>query len=66
MTEQPPIVSCPNCHKPVSWTASSRYRPFCSERCKLADLGDWLDEKHRIGDDDQAQDFLPPQSPDVD
>lgn len=29
---------------------SNRYRPFCSRRCKLIDLGDWLDETHRISD----------------
>jgi endogenous inhibitor of DNA gyrase (YacG/DUF329 family) len=41
-------VPCPTCNKPVPWSAASRWRPFCSERCRLIDLGDWLDEKHRI------------------
>ena len=26
----------------------NRYRPFCSERCKLIDLGDWAMERNRV------------------
>jgi endogenous inhibitor of DNA gyrase (YacG/DUF329 family) len=44
----PTNVPCPNCGKAVPWTPSSKWRPFCSERCRLIDLGDWLDENHRI------------------
>lgn len=43
-------VKCPTCDKEVAWTAESAYRPFCSERCKLIDLGDWATENHRIAD----------------
>lgn len=32
----------------MPWTAESRWRPFCSERCKLIDLGQWADEKYRV------------------
>jgi endogenous inhibitor of DNA gyrase (YacG/DUF329 family) len=42
------IVQCPVCQKPVPWIPSQQYRPFCSERCKLIDLGDWASEGHRI------------------
>ena len=42
------IVPCPNCRKPVRWSAESRFRPFCSERCRLIDFGDWAEERHRI------------------
>ena len=41
-------VACPTCQRPVEWSAASRYRPFCSERCKLLDLGAWMSEKHAI------------------
>jgi endogenous inhibitor of DNA gyrase (YacG/DUF329 family) len=34
----------------VPWSPASRWRPFCSERCKLIDLGEWLDEGHRISE----------------
>jgi endogenous inhibitor of DNA gyrase (YacG/DUF329 family) len=42
------LVSCPHCGKSVPWNDESAYKPFCSERCKLIDLGDWLLEKHVI------------------
>lgn len=48
-----PKVDCPTCGNPVPWTDESRWRPFCSHRCKLIDLGDWLDERHRIPGDDE-------------
>jgi endogenous inhibitor of DNA gyrase (YacG/DUF329 family) len=32
----------------VSWGPDARWRPFCSERCKVADLGDWASERYRI------------------
>ena len=41
-------VACPNCGKTVAWTSASRYRPFCSERCQLIDLGAWASESYRI------------------
>lgn len=42
---------CPQCGKPVVYSIANRWRPFCSERCKMIDLGDWIDEKNRIPDD---------------
>lgn len=48
--EDPPEVKCPHCGTAVRWTTGSRYKPFCSERCRLIDLGDWLLEKHAIPD----------------
>ncbi len=41
-------VKCPTCGKSVVWRTESKWRPFCSERCKLIDLGEWADEGHRI------------------
>ncbi|WP_214000546.1 DNA gyrase inhibitor YacG [Arsukibacterium sp.] len=46
----PTTVKCPTCTTPVIWDASATFRPFCSERCKLIDLGDWAAENHRIPD----------------
>lgn len=45
---QPLTVDCPTCGAPVEWTEKSAFRPFCSDRCKLIDLGAWADESHRI------------------
>jgi endogenous inhibitor of DNA gyrase (YacG/DUF329 family) len=41
-------VSCPTCNTDVTWSEDSLYRPFCSKRCRLIDLGEWLDEEKRI------------------
>ncbi|MFA5530318.1 MAG: DNA gyrase inhibitor YacG [Thiohalomonadaceae bacterium] len=41
-------VKCPTCGKPVVWAPEQRWRPFCSERCKLIDLGEWAAERHVI------------------
>lgn len=41
-------VVCPTCQNPVQWCAEEKWRPFCSERCRLIDLGDWFNEEHRI------------------
>ncbi|MGP1924229.1 MAG: DNA gyrase inhibitor YacG [Arsenophonus sp. NEOnobi-MAG3] len=38
-------VKCPTCHKLVIWQKTSHYRPFCSKRCQLIDLGEWAAEK---------------------
>ncbi|HET7754969.1 MAG TPA: DNA gyrase inhibitor YacG [Anaeromyxobacteraceae bacterium] len=42
------MPSCPICRKPVSPRASNPAFPFCSDRCKLLDLGKWLGEDYRI------------------
>ena len=41
-------VACPTCGQPVEWGPESRFRPFCSERCRLIDLGEWFKEERRI------------------
>jgi hypothetical protein len=44
----PTVVECPTCHAKVEWTEANKYRPFCSERCKMIDLGAWAEEKYAI------------------
>jgi endogenous inhibitor of DNA gyrase (YacG/DUF329 family) len=41
------VVKCPTCHIPVVFE-DNPFRPFCSERCKLIDLGAWAGGKYRI------------------
>lgn len=55
-------VSCPVCHKAVVWNEQSPFRPFCSERCKLIDLGQWASEQYSITADDQSDTPLPEQN----
>ncbi len=49
-------VDCPNCGGPVVWSPEQRWRPFCSERCRLIDLGAWVDGSHRIPATDEPLD----------
>jgi endogenous inhibitor of DNA gyrase (YacG/DUF329 family) len=49
----PKVVQCPRCGKPILWDESHPWRPFCSERCRLIDLGNWATEKYRIKAEDQ-------------
>lgn len=48
MTHPTLIIQCPTCQKSLSWNAESLYKPFCSDRCRLIDLGAWAGEDHRI------------------
>jgi len=42
------IVHCPQCGKEVPWQQDQQWKPFCCERCKLIDLGEWASEGHKI------------------
>ncbi|MCW8889411.1 MAG: DNA gyrase inhibitor YacG [Sedimenticola sp.] len=53
-------VKCPTCRKPFDWDSKPESRPFCCERCRLIDLGDWFEEKHRIPDKSATKSYLPP------
>jgi len=53
MTQQdsPISLQCPTCKKTVLWNDTFPFRPFCSDRCRLIDLGEWASENHRIAGD---------------
>ena len=40
--------ACPNCRRPVAPRAVNRAFPFCSERCRLLDLGKWMGGDYRV------------------
>ncbi|BCA54861.1 DNA gyrase inhibitor YacG [Nitrospira sp. KM1] len=40
-------MNCPICRKATSWDGNP-WRPFCSERCQLTDLGSWAMEEYRV------------------
>lgn len=52
-------VKCPQCGAVVPWTNASRWRPFCSERCKTLDLGAWASEAYRVPVVEQDDDAPP-------
>jgi len=49
-------VNCPQCGKSVVWNQDNLFRPFCSERCKTMDLGQWATESYRIPESEQSID----------
>ena len=46
-----PVVKCPTCQREVAWRPESTWRPFCSERCRMVDLGAWFSEERAIPGD---------------
>ncbi len=48
------VVNCPTCGTKVEWIEQNAARPFCSERCKLIDLGAWAAEAYRVAEDNDA------------
>jgi len=43
-------VPCPTCGAPTAFSPANPWRPFCSERCRLIDLGQWATERYRVPD----------------
>ena len=41
-------VPCPTCKRPAVFSPANAWRPFCSERCRSADLGAWASEQFRV------------------
>ena len=41
-------IACPTCGKSNTWRTENTFRPFCSDRCKLIDLGEWASETRKI------------------
>ncbi len=54
---------CPHCRADASLGQENRWRPFCSERCKLVDLGSWLKGTYRIAGDPVDPEALAPTPP---
>lgn len=54
-------VKCPRCGEPAKYSPENPHRPFCSERCKLIDLGNWAEGKYAIPvqDTSDVEDELP-------
>jgi len=41
-------VPCPRCGAQAPFAPANPWRPFCSERCKMIDLGAWASESYRV------------------
>lgn len=51
-------IPCPTCKKRVTYSTDNPFRPFCSKRCKLIDLGEWASEGHRIAGKPAAEEMF--------
>lgn len=47
-TKLPTRVKCPTCRKEILYDTKSSFKPFCSERCRLIDLGEWASETFKV------------------
>lgn len=54
-------VRCPSCGKLCDYSSENSFRPFCSERCQLIDLGQWASEKYKIETQERGATDSPPQ-----
>ncbi|HWY25820.1 MAG TPA: DNA gyrase inhibitor YacG [Nevskia sp.] len=54
----PRIARCPRCGTSTRLDPQNPWRPFCSERCKLIDLGDWMSGRYALPV--QEEDLSPP------
>jgi endogenous inhibitor of DNA gyrase (YacG/DUF329 family) len=50
------VVKCPACGGPSIFSPENRWRPFCSERCRTADLGAWAEDRYRLPDKPREDD----------
>ncbi len=48
-------LRCPTCRKPVA-RDDNPFRPFCSERCQVVDLGNWASDRYRVPGEPIAED----------
>ncbi|MCL2076715.1 MAG: DNA gyrase inhibitor YacG [Betaproteobacteria bacterium] len=46
---------CPHCNRETPRRTENPWRPFCSERCKLIDLGNWAGERYRLPEENSAE-----------
>ena len=62
-------IKCPICSRVLEGQAAELpYRPFCSERCRTVDLGNWLDAAYRINapvEEEDLDEGLPTESESV-
>jgi len=64
MAAKSATVACPHCGRRVQWGEESPWRPFCSKRCRLIDLGEWLSEERRIPTAEPDHGITPPHEQD--
>jgi endogenous inhibitor of DNA gyrase (YacG/DUF329 family) len=61
MDQNKRIIKCPQCKREIIYSTENPYRPFCSERCRLIDLGQWANEDYKVPIDTENNVFDLPQ-----
>ena len=56
-------VRCPQCGRQAEWSKDNPFRPFCSQRCKLIDLGAWAAGEYCVASEASSDDFSLPDQP---
>jgi hypothetical protein len=59
-TDLVPSIRCPSCGIRMRWSPENKFRPFCSERCKLIDLGQWATERYCVVGESVRDEFEMP------
>ena len=57
------LILCPTCGREIQWNEQYPWRPFCSERCRLVDLGAWMSEARAIPGDPLDATAADPEQP---
>jgi uncharacterized protein len=55
-------VPCPRCGAAAAFTPENKWRPFCSQRCKVIDLGAWATESYRVPAEEEKKPGSDPDS----
>jgi uncharacterized protein len=55
-------VPCPRCGALAPFAPENKWRPFCSQRCKMIDLGQWASEGYRVAVADEKPGEAPDES----
>lgn len=53
-------AACPTCRKVTQWK-ENKHRPFCSDKCRMIDLGTWASEGYRIAGEEAAPPLSDPE-----
>ena len=51
------LNKCPHCKKITKYTNENKFRPFCSEKCKLIDFGAWASEEFKISSNKNESEY---------
>jgi len=57
-------VPCPRCGAAAVFGPENKWRPFCSERCRMIDLGQWASESYRVPLEEKGSEQISSDSPD--